>query len=108
MTDVTNTVINRIVCEPSVYRRRLALAPVGCSTTPYAPAAADGRSELLAAHLAATNGDQITAESRRAIEDRILALDPDRISDADVRHTSPPDRRRVSCSSMAVSRVSTW
>ena len=62
-----------------------AMAVAGCATTSYAPAAADGRSELIAAHLAATNGDEITPESRRAIEDRILALDPDRLGDQDVR-----------------------
>jgi hypothetical protein len=57
-----------------------------CATTPYAPPEAETRSELLAAHLAMTDRAQITAESRRAIEDRILELDPDRISDDDVRH----------------------
>ena len=66
----------------------VALALAACATTSsYPPAAIDSRNELLAAHLAATNGVEITAESRRAIEDRILALDPDRISDADVRNS---------------------
>jgi hypothetical protein len=65
----------------------LALALGACATTAYSPAASNEREELLAAHLAATNGLRITAESKRAIEDRILALDPDRISDADVRNT---------------------
>ena len=62
-----------------------AIAVAGCATTSYAPSAADARSELIAAHIAATNGDPVTLESRRATEDRILALDPDRISDRDVR-----------------------
>jgi hypothetical protein len=65
----------------------VALALAACATTSYSPAAIDSRNELLAAHLAATNGTEVTAESRRAIEDRILALDPDRISDADVRNS---------------------
>jgi|KBSMisStandDraft_5_1062788.scaffolds.fasta_scaffold23530_3 hypothetical protein len=65
----------------------VALALASCATTSYPPAAIDSRNELLAAHLAATNGIEITAESRRAIEDRILALDPDRIGDADVRNS---------------------
>src|SRR5204862_6991647 len=63
----------------------VAMALAGCATTSYSPAAIDSRDELLAAHLAATNGADVTPESRRAIEDRILALDPDQISDADVR-----------------------
>jgi hypothetical protein len=63
----------------------VALALAGCATTSYSPAAADSRNELVAAHLAATIGAPVTAESQRAVEDRILALDPDRISDADVR-----------------------
>jgi len=84
MTNINNTV--------TIFRRALglsvALAVAGCATTPYSPAAVDGRNELVAAHLAAT-GDktQTTPESRRAIEDRILALDPNRISDADVRNS---------------------
>src|SRR6185503_9145217 len=61
----------------------VALALASCATTSYPPAAIDSRNELLAAHLAATNGIEITAESRRAIEDRILALDPDRIGDGE-------------------------
>jgi hypothetical protein len=65
----------------------VALALGACATTAYSPAASNDREELLAAHLAATNGVQVTAESKRAIEDRILTLDPDRISDADVRST---------------------
>ncbi len=65
----------------------VALALAACATTSYPPAAIDSRNELLAAHLAATNGIEITAASRRAIEDRILALDPDRIGDADVRNS---------------------
>ena len=65
----------------------VALALASCATSSYPPAAIDSRNELLAAHLAATNGIEITAESRRAIEDRILALDPDRIGDADVRNS---------------------
>ncbi|MGH8851467.1 MAG: hypothetical protein ACREYD_10770 [Casimicrobiaceae bacterium] len=65
----------------------LAIAAAGCATAPAGPPADDERSQLLAAHLAATQGDDITAASRRALEDRILALDPDRISDADVRGT---------------------
>ena len=51
-------------------------------------ASADVRSDLLAAHLALTDegGPPIASvTSRREIEDRILALDPDRISDDDVR-----------------------
>ncbi len=64
-----------------------AMTVAGCATTSYTPTAVDGRSELIAAHLAATNGDEITPESRRAIEDRILALDPDRLSDQDVRES---------------------
>src|SRR4029079_8109035 len=63
----------------------IVLALGACATTTYSPAASDNRDELLAAHLAATEGVQITAESKRATEDRILALNPDRISDADVR-----------------------
>jgi hypothetical protein len=63
----------------------VALALAACATTSYSPTAVDSRNELVAAHLAATNGVPVTAESQRAIEDRILALDPDRISDADVR-----------------------
>ena len=65
----------------------VALALAACATTSYSPAAVDSRNELVAAHLAATNGVPVTAESQRAIEDRILALDPDRISDADVRNS---------------------
>jgi hypothetical protein len=65
----------------------VALALAACATTSHSPAAVDSRNELLAAHLAATNGVPVTAESQRAIEDRILALDPDRISDADVRNS---------------------
>ena len=65
----------------------LALALAACATTTYSPAASDNRDELLAAHRAATEGVQVTPESKRAIEDRILALNPDRISDADVRNT---------------------
>ncbi len=83
MTKINNTV--------KIFQRALglsvvALAVAGCATTSYSPAVIDGRNELVAAHLAAT-GDttQLTQESRRAIENRILALDPNRISDADVR-----------------------
>ena len=65
----------------------LALALGACATTTYSPAASNEREELLAAHLAATNGLRTTDESKRATEDRILALNPDRISDADVRNT---------------------
>jgi hypothetical protein len=65
----------------------VALALAACATTTYSPAASDNRDELLAAHRAATEGVQVTPESKRAIEDRILALNPDRISDADVRNT---------------------
>jgi hypothetical protein len=65
----------------------VASALAACATTSYSPAAIDSRNELLAAHLAATNGVEVTAESQRAIEDRILALDPDRISDDDVRNS---------------------
>jgi hypothetical protein len=84
MTKTNNTAISRLrVLSLSA----LALALGACATTSYSPAAIDNRNELLAAHLAATNGAQVTAESQRAIEDRILALDPDRISDADVRTT---------------------
>lgn len=61
-----------------------ALALASCATPSYAPPP-DARSELLAAHLAATNGPPVTAASRHAIEDRILALDPERISDEDIR-----------------------
>ncbi|MEP6997273.1 MAG: hypothetical protein ABI900_06465 [Betaproteobacteria bacterium] len=64
-----------------------AMALAGCATSAYSPAAIDGRGELLAAHLAATSGVEVTPASRHAIEDRILALDPDRISDDDVRNS---------------------
>lgn len=64
-----------------------ALGVAACSTVPYAPADAGTRSDLVAAHLAAANGTPVNAASRREIEDRILALDPDRISDHDVRST---------------------
>ena len=63
-----------------------AVTAAGCATTSYAPSSGANQ-ELIAAHLAATSGDQIAPESRRAIEDRILALNPDRISDQDVRET---------------------
>jgi hypothetical protein len=85
MTNINNTV--------KIFQRALGLSIValgvaGCATTSYSPAAVDGRNELVAAHLAATgDATQITPESRRAIENRILALDPDRISDADVRNS---------------------
>jgi hypothetical protein len=85
MTNANNTTRN---IQRTLGLAIVALAAAGCATTSYAPAASDGRNELLVAHLAAT-GDttQLTGESRRAIEDRILALDPDRISGADVRNS---------------------
>jgi hypothetical protein len=65
----------------------VALVLTACATTPYSPPLTDARGELLAAHLAASNGEQMTAAWRRATEDRILALDPDRITDDDVRNS---------------------
>jgi hypothetical protein len=82
MTNIKNTAKT---CLGALGLAGFALV-AGCATTSYSPAAIDAGSELLAAHLAATGGELITAESRRAIEDRILALDPDRISDEDVRN----------------------
>jgi hypothetical protein len=83
MTNINNTAKRCLrMLGPSL----VALALGACATSSYSPAAIDSRNELLAAHRAATNGPQVTTESRRAIEDRILALDPDRISDADVRN----------------------
>ncbi len=85
MTNINNTVR---IFQRAVGLSVVALAVAACATTSYSPAAIDGRSELLDAHLAATGGTtQITPESRRAIEDRILALDPNRISGADVRNS---------------------
>jgi hypothetical protein len=82
------TVVQRHVrsCLRAIGLIAASIAVAGCATTSYIPVA-DGRSELIAAHLATTNGDQVAPESRRAIEDRILALNPDRISDQDVRET---------------------
>lgn len=84
MTNTNNTVKRYLGIAGTTV---VALALGACATTTYSPAAIDNRAELLAAHLAATNGVQVTAEPKRAVEDRILALDPDRISDADVRNT---------------------
>jgi hypothetical protein len=83
MTDIKNIPRRHLrIFGPSL----VALALAACATTSYPPAGtSDNREELLAAHLAATNG--ITPESQRAIENRILALDPDRISDSDVRNS---------------------
>jgi hypothetical protein len=74
-------------CANALTLAVVALGVAACATTPYSPPAAETRSDLLAAHLAVSDGAQVIAESRRAIEDRILELDPDRISDEDVRHT---------------------
>jgi len=88
MTNINNTARNFL---RALGLAAVALAVAACATTSYSPAPIDGRNELLAAHLAATNGAQVSAgaqltpERRSAIEDRILALDPNRISDADVR-----------------------
>jgi hypothetical protein len=58
----------------------IALAVTGCATTPLQPPSEDLRAASAGSVLRSLSID-------RAVEDRILALDPQRISDDDVRNT---------------------
>ncbi|HKW79928.1 MAG TPA: hypothetical protein VJQ49_02865 [Casimicrobiaceae bacterium] len=84
MVDSGNLLEKRIVGS-----RLIAVLALGAALLSInAPVASAGvRGDLLAAHLALTDKEPLAVTSRREIEDRILALDPDRISDDDVRNT---------------------
>jgi hypothetical protein len=58
----------------------IVLAVVGCATTPFQPPSEDLREAKAGSVLRSLSID-------RAVEDRILALDPERIADDDVRNT---------------------